>query len=144
MVNTGPQFEQTGWDGQMSFTSGISQLTVAFTNATFNFDANGGSGSVISTDPFNMIGYTSSLFTLPDFDFRNFSLAFTGITPPFTIAANGFGSAFDANTAGSFAGSAFIEGNAVPEPETWAMLLLGFGAVGTMARRRTRAVTVAA
>jgi PEP-CTERM motif len=140
VVNTGPQFEQAGWDGQMSFTNGLNQLTVAFTNAVLNIDGNGGSGSLISTDPIHMISYTSELMALPDFGFQNFSLAFTGITAPFAIAANGFGTAFTANTAGSFAGSE----SGVPEPAGWAMLLLGFGAVGTVARRRAGSTIVAA
>ena len=110
VVNTGPQFEQRGWNGQMTFTNGINQLTVGFANAVFNYDATGGSGSLIATDPADTISYTSELFTLPDFGFRNFSLAFTAMTPPFNVNANGFGSAFNANVAGSFAGSE------VPEP----------------------------
>ncbi len=32
----------------------------------------------------------------------------------------------------------------VPEPTTWAMLIIGFGAIGTMARRRNRALAVVA
>lgn len=139
VVDTGPQFEQGGWNGQMSFVNGINQLTVAFTNAIFNFDGSGGSGSLISTDPINFINYTSDLMSLPAFEFRNFSLAFTAITPPFTIGNDGFGSAFDANVAGSFAGSA-----AVPEPASWAMMLIGFGGIGMLARRRGGMVTVAA
>ena len=35
-------------------------------------------------------------------------------------------------------------GNAVPEPGTWAMMLLGFGAIGVGMRRRKRAVLQAA
>jgi hypothetical protein len=31
----------------------------------------------------------------------------------------------------------------VPEPATWAMMLIGFGAMGTMLRRRRRAVLFA-
>ena len=40
----------------------------------------------------------------------------------------------------SIATEAFGAAAAVPEPATWAMLILGFGAVGIAARRRTHAV----
>lgn len=37
-----------------------------------------------------------------------------------------------------------LVGSAVPEPATWAMMLLGFGAVATQARRRRRGASVLA
>ena len=43
------------------------------------------------------------------------------------------------NQTGSFGGSlAFSAANAVPEPGTWAMMLLGFGAMGVSMRRRRK------
>lgn len=48
-------------------------------------------------------------------------------------------------TTGSFGGSvAFQAGSAVPEPATWAMMLLGFGAVGFSMRRRRPSLLQAA
>lgn len=139
LINTvGQQFEQDGWSGFLKFGDGANYLTVNFANAIFSFDGSGGSASLISTDPNHMINYSSNLLNLPAFDFKNFSLSFTGVTPPFNVHANGFGSAFDANVAGSFAGSA------VPEPSAWLMLLAGFGCVGLAARRRSTATVVAA
>ena len=38
----------------------------------------------------------------------------------------------------------FNSGNVVPEPATWALMLLGFGAVGFAARRSRRTATLAA
>ncbi|WP_235902577.1 PEPxxWA-CTERM sorting domain-containing protein [Sandarakinorhabdus oryzae] len=144
VTSLGPQFQQLGWTGNIHFGNGANYLDVNFTNATFSFDGAGGSASMISTDPSNPISYTSNLLTLPDFDFRNFSLAFTGLTPAFTVAANGYGTPFNANVAGSFAGSVG-EGptGGVPEPSSWAMMLAGFGMVGFTARRRATMATVA-
>ena len=41
-------------------------------------------------------------------------------------------------------GQLLAAGTGVPEPTVWGMLILGFGAVGTMARRRRPLMTVAA
>lgn len=138
ITSVGPQFEQAGWAGFIKFGDGANFLTANFANATFSFDANGGSASLISTDPADTILYSSNFLNLPGFDFRNFALAFTGLTPPFTVAANGFGSDFNANVAGSFAGSA------VPEPSGWLMMLAGFGCIGLATRRRTNVQAIAA
>lgn len=138
ITNTGPQFEQIGWNGQMTFTNGVNQLTAAFTNAAFNFTKSGGAGSLIVNQPLNSIAYSSDILALSAFTFRNLSLSFTGMNPAFTIGGDGFGTNFDANIAGSFAGAA------VPEPASWAMMLAGFGLVGFASRRRSSRAVVAA
>jgi PEP-CTERM motif len=146
VTSLGPQFQQLGWNGNVRFGDGATNyLDVAFSNATFSFDGTGGSASLISTDPGNPISYTSNVLNLPAFDLKDFSLAFTALTPSFSVAANGYGSPFEANIAGSFAGSDGEGGTGgVPEPSAWVMLLAGFGLVGITARRRSGRVTVAA
>lgn len=147
VTSVGPQFQQLGWNGTMKFGDAANNyLTVNFAKATFSFDGTGGSASLISTDPENPISYTSNILNLPAFDFRNFALAFTGITPSFTVSGSGYGAPFAANIAGSFAGSDGEGGGGggVPEPSTWAMLVAGFGLVGFNARRRAAIRTVAA
>lgn len=148
VLANGPALEQAGWTGSISFTSGgVNYLTVNFVDAIFAVDANGGSGSLFSTDPPQPIVYTSDLLNLPALEAENFSLAFTSITPLFIRANNGFGSSFTASVAGSFAGAEELDpgGGAIPEPGTWAMMLAGFGLVGLSARRRrgSRAVVSA-
>jgi hypothetical protein len=49
---------------------------------------------------------------------------------------------FYSNTNPGFEGQAFLVTDAVPEPATWALMLLGFGAVGTALRRRRRTTVV--
>jgi hypothetical protein len=141
ITNLGLQFEQVGWSGTMVFGDGMNFLTVAFENATFSYDGTGGSASLISTDPLNPIAYSSDLLSLPEFAFKNLALAFTGVTPPFNVGADGYGEPFKANLAGSFAGSGFS--SVVPEPATWGMLVLGFGLLGVAARRRPSFAKVA-
>jgi hypothetical protein len=82
----------------------------------------------------------------------------TGIGSPLSLSANPFntdlienyalaGQALGAGTytltvqgtrgdSGSFGGNVAFEAAAVPEPATWAMMLLGFGAIGWQLRRR--------
>lgn len=129
VVNTGFAFRQTGWSGSMSFTNGGDNLlTVNFADALLSVDLAGGSGSLFSTSPPSFIESSSSVLDLSSLFAQNFSIALTGITPAFGIGANGFGNAFTSNAAGSFAG-------AIPEPTTWAMLVIGFGLTGAVIRR---------
>jgi hypothetical protein len=128
---TGVQFEQTGFSGTMSFMQGsVNVLTLNFSNAIFNLAfGNPGSGSLI-VDCFCGMTYTSDVFNLPD-GVKDFSLAINAVSgPAWVVPFSGsfFGSDFTANVTGTFA--------AVPEAETWAMLIAGFGMVGFAARRR--------
>lgn len=142
VTNTGPQFEQTGWSGSYSFSNGATNyLTVNFSNAILNVIGLGGSGSMFRTSPLGLsIDYTSNFLDLSQLVAADFAVAFSAITPPYDIEANGLASPYQSNIAGTFAGE-----SAVPEPSAWAMLLMGFGLIGWVARnRRTGRVTVAA
>lgn len=136
----GLQFEQTGFNGNVSFTAagGINYLTAAFSDATFSFDGDGSAGSLISTDPSSFISYTSDVLNVSSFSSRDFAFNITGAFPGFAVSEGGLGEPFAANLSGAFAGS----GGAVPEPASWAMLIMGFGLTGVMARRRNRTMAV--
>jgi hypothetical protein len=56
-------------------------------------------------------------------------------TYTFTLAGNA-----GADTSGAFTGNLTIMAAPVPEAATWAMMILGFGAIGMMIRRRRRPV----
>lgn len=134
VTNTGPQFEQVGWTGSYSFTSGTTNyLTVNFSDAILNVIGLGGSGSMFRTSPLGLsIDYTSNFLDLSQLVAADFAIAFSAITPPYNIEANGLASRYQSNIAGTFAG----ESGAVPEPSAWAMLLMGFGLTGLIVRRR--------
>jgi hypothetical protein len=104
-------------------------LTLTFTNATFA--GAGGSGAVFGTQPGGgTVTYTSDFVDFTDQTAGDFSIGLTGITPGFSA------SAWTADSVGSFASDSANVGNGVPEPATWAMMIVGFGGVGVLMRRR--------
>lgn len=138
----GLQFQQTGFAGSINFIGteagfvGTNFLTVNFSDATFSFDGDGSSGSLISTDPSSPISYSSDVLDVALFTSRDFGFNVTGSSPGFGVNSSGLGDPFVANLNGAFAGS-----GVVPEPASWAMLILGFGLTGVAARRRQRGMT---
>ena len=69
------------------------------------------------------------------------ALAMTSVTPP-TLVVGGALRAFTAVSQGNFAADVATVGGGggVPEPATWAMMLLGFGTTGAIVRSRRRLV----
>src|SRR5712672_605140 len=101
------------------------------------------SSQIIITDVLITNGTNGALtFTLKDSAFSDIS----------SVSDNFAGGAFSlvgdtfTFTTGSFPGpgtfNAVFNVGAVPEPSTWAMMILGFGGVGFMAYRRRKAPTV--
>ncbi|WP_188946364.1 PEPxxWA-CTERM sorting domain-containing protein, partial [Polymorphobacter multimanifer] len=104
--------------------------------AVDNINGGGGSGSMFDTSNSDAITYTSDIMNLTGLTSADFSLAFSAITPPFQIGEDGYGTSFMANVAGTFAGAA------VPEPSSWAMMVIGAGMVGFRIRSRRSATSI--
>ena len=143
-----------------SFTTGFSDsnLTNPFTETLTFTTATGGTVSISVS--------TSSTGAGDDTDFTNVFLSGTGITGSIAIpqtsgdplesrglAGLGLGAGTFTLTVqgtpgtqnGSFGGTvAFAAQSAVPEPATWGMMLLGFGAVGFSMRRKRATLMQAA
>ena len=69
---------------------------------------------------------------------------FPNVTTFNTLTGNKF-AVLDGVTKNAYLGSFDITAvSAVPEPATWAMLLLGFGGIGVMLRGRRKALALAA
>lgn len=117
----------------VTLATGSNLLTVSFSNASITTSTGSSTGTFAGTT----VTYTSDFL-----DFgggaNSFSLNMTNITPT-AQAATGANRALRtarSRLAGSFNAAIAPANSAAPEPAAWAMLVLGFGLVGTSLRRR--------
>ncbi|MCY7279394.1 MAG: PEPxxWA-CTERM sorting domain-containing protein [Sphingomonas bacterium] len=123
-----------------SFTSSFIGDQIFFNNIVGSFGGTPGTGS---------ISFGSNLVS--DFQIQSANLGFTqlngadlftgpGSNPTFNLGTFNLSGGFTAGPAVLTISRAAV--SAVPEPGTWAMMLIGFGAIGFAARRRRAMVTV--
>jgi hypothetical protein len=113
-----------GLDGTVTANFGGKFLTADFTGATLS--VTGVVGSLLA----NNVVFTSDYFSGFDLN-RGFALSMSNVSPV------GDGStAFTSNVVATYSADK-APVTAIPEPATWAMLIVGFGLVGFAARRRT-------
>ena len=126
------------WSGTISFlraSDSANLLTLTFSGATLA--GGGGSGALFGSTPGGTVTYTSDFLDFTGQSAGDFSLALSGITP-------GFGASFwSGDSTGTFASDSGGGPNVVPEPGTWTMMILGFGGVGALMRRRRQALALA-
>ena len=123
------------WSGTISFTrvsDGANLLTLTFSGATLA--GGGGSGALFGSTPAGTVTYTSDFLDFTGQTAGDFSIALSGITPDF--GAN----FWSGDSTGTFASDAGGGGNEIPEPATWVMMIMGFGGVGALMRRRRQAL----
>lgn len=116
-------------------------LSVSFTNAELDASQNGGSFTFKSTAG-STIGYTSDFLDFTGLVAEDFSFSFSGASPTFSATLGSSGRNTRVSGTGTFAsnpvpvitGSPPTPVEGVPEASTWAMLLVGFGAIGAMMR----------
>jgi len=114
-------------NGSSSIPNGIGVVDVCFRTVA-NGNCNGGNGGILlgqSASGFITLTFASSQGAL---DLDNFYVRYQSVAPS-TIS----------NSA-----SGIPTGSAVPEPATWAMMIVGFGLTGTLARRARRTAVLAA
>lgn len=158
----GTTYIEQGFTGVMSFTTlaaitvggphlaphtyaaGSNLLTVNFANAAFLGTLGGhtgsADGSVAAGDTVTM---TSDFLDFSSTANRDLSLAFTSILPSLAknVGANHGLKTFRGVVGGQFSSDpAPIVNGVVPEPASWALMLVGVGLVGAGLRRRARAL----
>lgn len=149
-LNTSSNVDLVGSAYTNSFL-GASSTTLygldAFTDALVrSTDANAGSyvNSAVGGGLFRPLGVTFSNADLVGFDISGTTNAgFFNLNDGFFSVNLTTGAATRIGTigAGSLIGLSIAPAAAVPEPGTWAMMLLGFGAIGAAMRRRRSAGT---
>ena len=141
----GPIYDYFSGDPTFTFTVTTNDrlnITDAFYNLdtfdlTINGVSQGSTGTPVDTDYAYIDGFApggfDAAFVSPYFSHATYDLG------PGTYTLTGV-TLFSPSAAGAGVGALEL----VPEPAGWALMLVGFGVVGALARRRTRLATVAA
>jgi hypothetical protein len=140
------QFFDTGLSGSFSFlysgpnttinsislTTGENLLSGTFSGGLITGQVGGTSGGVLdATGGGGSITYSSDLEDLSGSNAKDFSIALTAATSPFTVTSGHLGS-FRSTPSGNFSVAA------VPEMGTWALMIVGFGGIGASMRSSGR------
>jgi hypothetical protein len=132
-----PNFTQNGIDGYFEFRS-LDLSTVLLRGDFTNFWLTGVTGDTSGnlTSVGGELNLTSEIANLNRLQYDNAVFGFTNIAPAYAITGGQLRDFAAGNLTGSFAG-------AIPEPGTWALMILGFGGAGAMLRRRRQSLVTA-
>ncbi len=132
--------------GSFSFTAsaptnyngrtGTNLLSATFTGGALTGLIGGSVASYINSEPPGTVTFTSDFLDFDQSTARDFAIAINAINP--LLVADPSGIAGFAGTASGTFGADAVSGNPaiVPEPASWALMIIGFGMVGGVARRR--------
>ncbi len=119
--------------GPLSFGSGVA-VGASSTNSAVPFGFVANTGNPAAEAILLPTGYASGTSLSGTDTFDNTTISALGLTPG--TYTYDFGS-------GPFADSVVVNIAAVPEPATWALMLLGFAGIGAMAYRRRNQMAIA-
>ncbi|KAB7648920.1 PEPxxWA-CTERM sorting domain-containing protein [Polymorphobacter fuscus] len=128
--------------GNVTYAAGSNLLTGTFSAGSI-FGAST-SGSFSGNSDTGVLTYTSDFLDFDATAARDFSMSMTSITPSIFRTTGRALRTFTGVAGGSFSSDPAPIVNAVPEPQVWGMLVVGFGLVGVQVRRRARNGSVVA
>jgi hypothetical protein len=134
-----PNFTQTGIDGFFEFRTaagggGSLLLRGDFTDYWLTGVTGATAGNLSPLG--GSLNFTSGVTDLSFVKGDNASFTFSNVAPAYGITGGQLNDFDGSNLSGTFAG-------VVPEPGTWALMILGFGGAGAMLRRRRHAFAAA-
>ncbi|HEX7948157.1 MAG TPA: PEPxxWA-CTERM sorting domain-containing protein [Phenylobacterium sp.] len=114
-------------------------LSGTFNQGLLSGDAGGSTGDVGSSTSLagHLVNFTSDYIDFTLVTWKDFDFGLEAISPALTASPGQALDSFQAASSGSF-------GAAVPEPATWAMMILGFGGIGSLLRSRRRGMVLSA
>jgi hypothetical protein len=143
---SGGVVEQSISNGVITFTRATplegktNLLTIAFTDA-FLWGPQGAFGlNLIGSAATGTVTFTSDFVDFSSATERDFNFSIQGMTTPVGLGAGGVLNSFTADANGIASANA---AGAIPEPGTWALMILGFGGMGAMLRTRKRMLAFA-
>lgn len=148
----GGNFVQPGLSGSFSFTTtqdvtingttynaGSVLLGGTFANGFIQGAADSGSANGSTALTGGSVAFSSSFMDFTNPTSESFAFTLLDVSPSFGAAPGHVLNSFDAASTGNFSASL----GPVPEPATWGLMLVGFGGMGAVLRRRRRALAFA-
>lgn len=133
-----------------TYAAGSNLLTATYGGAAIAGQRNGTSGSFSgSTSAGDTVSYTSDFLSFSNVQDSDFSISLTSVASPLqAVPTNGVPTralrSFRSVASGTFSSDPAPVVLAVPEPESWALMVVGFGLVGLQVRRRAKSASIAA
>jgi hypothetical protein len=127
--------------GTQTFHTGANLLSGTFTNGFISGASGSGVGAVNNAiSAGGVLNFSSDFLTFATTGDKGYAFSLTSIMGPLNAAPGNALDSFAAVSTGSFQSDIGGGGGAggVPEPATWALMIVGFGAVGAALRRRVR------
>lgn len=135
--------------GSTTFAAGSNLLSGSFSNTTISGNRNGSSANLSGSTPASSFSFTSDFLTFVPGANYDLAWSLTSINPLLnaTNAANQITGTpnkalrtFRATLGGQFSSDPAPIPPLVPEPQSWMLLIAGFGLVGAASRRRRTSV----
>jgi hypothetical protein len=127
--------------GTNTYMTGANLLSGTFSGADIVGTLGGSTGSVQdAVMSGGTVNFTSDFTSFSPIGDKGVSVEMTSVLPSLNALLGDSLSSFSAVSTGSFAATLVGGGGGggVPEPATWAMMFLGFGGIGVLARRARR------